>query len=46
MGGDDVRAQTHFALDRVEGALQSLDAGLTDVVADPTRGRARRTGLE
>ncbi len=32
MGGDDVRAQTHFALDRIEGALQSLGAGLADVV--------------
>ena len=39
MGGDDVRAQTHFALDRVEGALQSLDAQLTDV--SQIRWRAR-----
>ncbi len=39
MGGDDVRAQTHFAVDRVEGALQSLDAQLTDIAQ--IRGRAR-----
>ena len=32
IGGDDMRAQTHFALDRAEGALQSLGAGLADVV--------------
>ena len=30
IGGDDVRAQTHFVLDRVEGALQSLAAEITD----------------
>ena len=39
MGGDDVRAQTHFALDRAEGALQSLDAGLADVVRIDARAR-------
>lgn len=32
IGGDSVRAQTHFALDRAEGALQSLHADLSDVV--------------
>ena len=32
IGGNDVRAQTHFALDRVEGALQSLDAEVADTV--------------
>ena len=30
IGGDDVRAQTHFVLDRVEGALQSLAAEIKD----------------
>ena len=30
IGGDNVRAQTHFVLDRVEGALQSLAAEITD----------------
>ena len=39
MGGDDVRAQTHFALDRVEGALHSLDAQLTDVLRIDARAR-------
>ena len=32
IGGDDVRAQTHFALDRAEGALQTLGADLTHIV--------------
>lgn len=32
IGGDDVRAQTHFALDRAEGALQSLDAEMAHTV--------------
>ncbi len=38
IGGDDVQAQTHFEVDRIDGALQSLDARLTDVVR--LRGRA------
>lgn len=32
IGGGDIRAQTHFAFDRVEGALQSLDAETADTV--------------
>ena len=32
IGGDDAGAQTHFAIDKVEGALNSLGAGLGDVV--------------
>ena len=32
IGGGDVRAQTHFALDRAEGALQSLGAQPDNVV--------------
>ncbi len=32
IGGDDAGAQTHFAIDKVEGALNSLGAGLSDVV--------------
>ena len=32
IGGDDAAAQTHFAIDKVEGALNSLGAGLSDVV--------------
>ena len=32
IGGDDAGAQTHFAIDKVEGALNSLGAGLDDVV--------------
>lgn len=32
VGGDDVRAQTHFVVDRIEGALQSLDAELADTI--------------
>ena len=32
IGGDSVRAQTHFALDRAEGALQSLDAEMAHTV--------------
>ncbi len=39
MGGDDVRAQTHFALDRVEGAMQSLGAELADLVRIDARAR-------
>lgn len=32
MGGQDAASQTHFAIDKIEGALQSLGAALTDVV--------------
>ena len=32
IGGRDPAAQTHFIIDKVEGALQSLGAGLADVV--------------
>ncbi len=32
IGGDDPAAQTHFALDKIDGALQSLGGGLSDVV--------------
>jgi len=32
IGGEDAAAQTHFAIDKIEGALQSLGAALTDVV--------------
>lgn len=32
IGGTDPAAQTHFAIDKLEGALQSLGAALTDVV--------------
>lgn len=32
IGGDSIRAQTHFALDRAEGALQSLDAEMAHAV--------------
>ena len=32
IGGSDPAAQTHFAIDKLEGALQSLGAALTDVV--------------
>jgi aryl-alcohol dehydrogenase-like predicted oxidoreductase/enamine deaminase RidA (YjgF/YER057c/UK114 family) len=32
IGGQDVSAQTHFAIDKIEGALQSLGSGLADVV--------------
>ena len=39
VGGDDIRAQAHFALDRVEGALQSLGAGLADIVRIEARAR-------
>ena len=39
IGGDDVRAQTHFALDRAEGALQSLGAQPADVVRVAVRAR-------
>ena len=32
IGGRDPAAQTHFIIDKIEGALQSLGAGLGDVV--------------
>jgi len=32
IGGTDAAAQTHFAIDKIEGALQSLGARLEDVV--------------
>ncbi len=32
IGGDDPAAQTHFVIDKIEGALQSLGASLKDVV--------------
>jgi aryl-alcohol dehydrogenase-like predicted oxidoreductase/enamine deaminase RidA (YjgF/YER057c/UK114 family) len=32
IGGGDPAAQTHFAIDKIEGALQSLGASLADVV--------------
>jgi aryl-alcohol dehydrogenase-like predicted oxidoreductase/enamine deaminase RidA (YjgF/YER057c/UK114 family) len=32
IGGDDPAAQTHFVIDKIEGALQSLGARLKDVV--------------
>ena len=32
IGGDDPGAQTHFVIDKIEGALQSLGARLEDVV--------------
>ena len=32
IGGNDPGAQTHFVIDKIEGALQSLGAGLEDVV--------------
>lgn len=32
MGGDDPGAQTHFILDKIEGAIQSLGGSLEDVV--------------
>ncbi len=32
IGGTDAAAQTHFAIDKIEGALQSLGASLDDVV--------------
>ncbi len=32
IGGNDPAAQTHFVIDKIEGALQSLDAKLEDVV--------------
>ncbi len=32
IGGDDPGAQTHFIIDKIEGALQSLGASLADVV--------------
>ena len=39
IGGDGVGAQTHFALDRVEGALQSLDAELAGITRVTARAR-------
>ena len=41
IGGDDVHAQTHFALDRAEGALQSLDAAMADTVRVEARTREK-----
>jgi aryl-alcohol dehydrogenase-like predicted oxidoreductase/enamine deaminase RidA (YjgF/YER057c/UK114 family) len=32
VGGTDAAAQTHFAIDKIEGALQSLGAKLEDVI--------------
>jgi len=32
IGGNDPAAQTHFVIDKIEGALNSLDATLEDVV--------------
>jgi aryl-alcohol dehydrogenase-like predicted oxidoreductase/enamine deaminase RidA (YjgF/YER057c/UK114 family) len=32
MGGNDPAAQAHFVIDKIEGALQSLGAALTDVI--------------
>ena len=32
VGGSDVAAQTHFVIDKIEGALQSLGGRLEDVV--------------
>lgn len=32
IGGQDAASQAHFAIDKIEGALQSLGAALTDVV--------------
>lgn len=32
VGGSDPAAQTHFVIDKIEGALQSFGAGLEDVV--------------
>lgn len=32
IGGSDAAAQTHFVIDKIEGALQSLGAALADVV--------------
>ena len=32
IGGSDAAAQTHFVIDKIEGALRSLGAGLQDVV--------------
>jgi aryl-alcohol dehydrogenase-like predicted oxidoreductase/enamine deaminase RidA (YjgF/YER057c/UK114 family) len=32
IGGQDAAAQTHFAIDKIEGALQSLGAALPDVM--------------
>jgi enamine deaminase RidA (YjgF/YER057c/UK114 family) len=32
IGGSDLAAQAHFVIDKIEGALQSLDSSLKDVV--------------
>ena len=32
IGGQDAASQTHFAIDKIQGALQSLGGALTDVV--------------
>lgn len=42
IGGSDPAAQAHFAIDKLEGALQSLGAALTDVVR--TRVYVRHVG--
>ena len=39
IGGDGVRAQSHFVLDRAEGALQSLDAETAGVIRITARAR-------
>ncbi len=39
IGGDDVRAQTHFVVDRMEGALQSLRAEVGDIFRVDARAR-------
>lgn len=39
IGGKDVKAQTHFALDRAEGALQSLGAELGEIARIAARAR-------
>ena len=41
IGGDDPAAQTHFILDKIQGAIESLGGSLTDVVR--TRIFIRRT---
>lgn len=32
IGGQDITAQTHFVIDKIEGALQSLGSSLNDVI--------------
>ena len=36
IGGDDATAQTHFVIDKIEGAIQSLGGTLADVVRTRT----------